>query len=106
MKLKEIEPELTAEEVLQIARELSFDYIHDYLGCCQGHTREYMLMTIATPKQVIDMCKQWESRPREETAADRDGRYLPDHRDSAGWSQALRTRGGHQARPGSTVWRR
>ena len=59
MKVKEIGPELTVEEVLHIARKLSFDYIHDYLGCCQGHTREYMLMTIATPKQVIDMCKQW-----------------------------------------------
>ena len=55
------EPELSAEEVLLIARELSYDFIHDFLGCCQGYTREHMLMEKATPKQVIDMCKKWKA---------------------------------------------
>lgn len=55
------EPELTAEEVLRIMKELPFDFIHDFLGCCQGRTREEMLYKIATPQQVIDMCQQWKA---------------------------------------------
>ncbi len=56
-----IEPELETEEVLQIIRELPYDFIRDFLGCYQDYTREYMLIVTATPKQVIDMCVQWKA---------------------------------------------
>lgn len=56
------EPELTAEEVLTISRELPYDFICDFLGCCYGRSREAMLLNVATPQQVIDMCRQWKAK--------------------------------------------
>lgn len=55
------EPELTAEEVLTIVRELPYDFIHDFLGCCYGRSREAMLLNVATPQQLVDMCRQWKA---------------------------------------------
>lgn len=55
------EAELMAEEVLTIVRELPYDFIHDFLGCDLEYTRARMLMKIATPRQIIDMCQQWKA---------------------------------------------
>ena len=55
------EPELTVEEVLTIVRELPYDFIHDFLGCCYGRSREAMLLNVATPQQLVDMCRQWKA---------------------------------------------
>lgn len=62
-------PELSAEEVLQIMREMPFDFIRDYLECNIGYTREELLK-IATNEQLLGMCAKWKSSQNREPEAE------------------------------------
>lgn len=53
-------PEMSAEKVLRIRNELSYDFVREYLGLCHGYSLDGMLRK-ATIEQVIDMCEQWKA---------------------------------------------
>lgn len=53
-------PEMSAEEVLQIAKKLEFEFVREYLGLPYGKSLDGMLFD-AEPRKIIDMCEQWKS---------------------------------------------
>lgn len=69
MELKEIKPELSVEEVLQIMREMPFNFIRDYLECNIGYTRAE-LFEIATNEQILGMCAKWKASQNRELEAE------------------------------------
>ena len=56
-----IMPELETGEVLQMRREMSFEFIREYLGCNIGYSRTEMLLKVATNEQILEMCAKWKA---------------------------------------------
>ena len=52
------DPELSAEEVLQIIKKLEFEFVREYLGLPYGKSLDGMLRD-ADPRKIIDMCVKW-----------------------------------------------
>ena len=53
-------PEMSAEEVLQIAKKLEFEFVREYLGLPYGKSLDGMLFD-AEPRKIIDMCEKWKA---------------------------------------------
>ena len=54
------DPELSAEEVLQIVKKLEFEFVREYLGLPYGKSLDGMLFD-AEPRKIIDMCEKWKA---------------------------------------------